>query len=69
MLRAAGLAGFHILVDFHAAPGDTTVSSGNLVADWQALWKAISSRSAFASAMAGRIFLDLINEPDGIGLR
>lgn len=45
------------------------MSSGNLVADWQALWKAISSRSAFASAMAGRIFLDLINEPDGIGLR
>ena len=63
------MQGFYVLVDFHAAPGDTTVSSGKLVADWQALWQAISSRSAFASAMAGRIFLDLINEPDGIGLR
>jgi aryl-phospho-beta-D-glucosidase BglC (GH1 family) len=61
--------GFYILVDFHAAPGDTTVSSGSLVADWRALWQAISSRPAFARAMAGRIFLDLINEPDGIGLR
>ena len=27
--------GFYVLVDFHAAPGDTTVQSGNLVRDWQ----------------------------------
>ena len=63
------LQGFYVLVDFHAAPGDTTVQSGNLVRDWQTLWRVISSRPAFDSALAGRIFLDIINEPDGLGLR
>ena len=58
-----------MLVDFHAAPGDTTVLSGNLLADWQTLWRLISSRPAFGSSLAGRIFLDIINEPDGLGLR
>lgn len=57
-----------MLVDFHAAPGDTTVSSGNLISDWRALWGAIVGRPAFGSGLAGRVFLDLINEPDGIGL-
>ena len=61
--------GFYVLVDFHAAPGDTTVLSGNLVRDWQTLWHLISSRPAFDSALAGRMLLDIINEPDGLGLR
>jgi len=61
--------GFYVLVDFHAAPGDTTVSSGNFVSDWQTLWRAITALPTFASDLAGRIFLDLYNEPDGIGLR
>ncbi len=58
-----------MLVDFHAAPGDTTVLSGNLIRDWQTLWRLLSSRPAFATALAGRVFLDIINEPDGLGLR
>ena len=61
--------GFYVLVDFHAAPGDTTVVSGNLVRDWQTLWHLLSSRPAFATSLAGRVFLDIINEPDGLGLR
>lgn len=61
--------GFYVLVDFHAAPGDTTVSSGNFVSDWQTLWRAVAALPTFASDLAGRIFLDLYNEPDGIGLR
>ena len=63
------LQGFYVLVDFHAAPGDTTLLSGSLVSDWQTLWRLISGRPDFGSAMAGRIFLDIINEPDGLGLR
>lgn len=58
-----------MLVDFHAAPGDTTVSSGNFMSDWQTLWRAITGLPTFSSALVGRIFLDLYNEPDGIGLR
>ncbi len=61
--------GFYVLVDFHAAPGDTTVSSGNFVRDWQALWRAITRLPNFASKLAGRVLLDLMNEPDGLGLQ
>lgn len=61
--------GFYVLVDYHAYPGDTTVSSGNLVSDWQTLWRAITSSASFATDLAGRVFLDLINEPDGINVR
>ncbi len=58
-----------MLVDFHAAPGDTTVASGNFIGDWQTLWRAITNLPNFSTALAGRVFLDLYNEPDGIGLR
>ena len=65
----AAKQGFYVLVDFHAAPGDTTVSSGNFVRDWQALWRAITRLPNFASELAGRVLLDLMNEPDGLGLQ
>ncbi|BDA42796.1 probable major extracellular endoglucanase [Coccomyxa sp. Obi] len=61
--------GFYVLVDYHAAPGDTTVSSGNFISDWQTLWTAITALPNFSSQLAGRMFLDLCNEPDGLGLR
>ena len=61
--------GFYVLVDYHAYPGDTTVASGNLLGDWQTLWTAISGLPTFATDLAGRVFLDLINEPDGINVR
>ncbi len=63
------MQGFYVLVDYHAYPGDTTVASGALVSDWQTLWKAITALPSFASDLAGRVFLDLINEPDGINIR
>ncbi len=63
------MQGFYVLVDYHAAPGDTTVSSGNFIGDWQTLWRAITALPNFSSELAGRMFLDLCNEPDGIGLR
>jgi len=69
MLSKCAMQGFYVLVDYHAYPGDTTVSSGALVSDWQTLWRAITSLPAFASDLAGRVFLDLINEPDGINVR
>ena len=61
--------GFYVLVDFHARPGDTTVSSGNLVGDWTTLWRAMVALPSFSSSLAGRVFLDLINEPDGINVK
>jgi aryl-phospho-beta-D-glucosidase BglC (GH1 family) len=61
--------GFYVLVDYHAYPGDTTVSSGNLVSDWQTLWTAITGLSDYKSTLSGRVFLDLINEPDGINVK
>ena len=60
--------GFYVLIDYHAAPGDTTVSSGNFQSDWTALWSAVVGLPDFADRLAGRLFLDLINEPDGIGI-
>ena len=63
------LQGFYVLVDYHASPGDTTVASGNLVSDWTTLWQAIVNLPNFSSELAGRVFLDLINEPDGISVR
>lgn len=63
------MQGFYVLVDYHAAPGDTTVSSGNLIGDWQTLWRAITALPNFSSQLAGRVFLDIVNEPDGIGIR
>lgn len=63
------MQGFYVLLDYHAYPGDTTVASGSLVSDWQTLWNAITSLPTFASDLAGRVFLDLINEPDGVNVR
>ena len=60
--------GFYVLVDYHAYPGDMTVSSGNLVNDWTTLWQAIVGLPSFGSELAGRVFVDLINEPDGINV-
>jgi hypothetical protein len=57
--------GFYVLVDYHTHSAETALESPEaLVANWMRLWRALTSLRSWGDELKGRIFLDLINEPD-----
>lgn len=57
--------GFYVLVDYHTHNSENALESPeSLVANWMRLWRAMTALSSWEDEMKGRVFLDIINEPD-----
>jgi hypothetical protein len=57
--------GFYVLVDYHTHESENALDSpAALVDNWLRLWRALTAVSSWEDELKGRIFLDLINEPD-----
>jgi aryl-phospho-beta-D-glucosidase BglC (GH1 family) len=62
--------GFYVLLDYHPMGQEyTSYSTEAFVGNWTQLWRAVSCLPNFESGLRGRVFVDLLNEPDSIGQR
>jgi aryl-phospho-beta-D-glucosidase BglC (GH1 family) len=62
--------GMYVVLDYQ--PMGTEEHAYNLdrfVGAWAALWKKISCLPNFSSELAGRVLVDVMNEPDSMGIR
>lgn len=64
-------AGFYVLVDYHPhAEGEPLLNSADSVDEyvdaWQRLWTSLTCLPNWESGLRGRVFLDLLNEPDAL---
>lgn len=63
--------GFYVLVDYHPEPGNTepvTDSVDVFANNWLRLYTAFTCLPNWDKELQGRVFFDLMNEPDGVGL-
>jgi hypothetical protein len=57
--------GFYVLVDYHAHESEDALESPEaLVHNWLRLWRALAAVPSWEDELKGRVFLDVINEPD-----
>jgi len=62
--------GFFVLLDYHPMGNEyTSYDAGAFVGNWTTVWRAVTCLPNFQSDLKGRVFLDLLNEPDSIGQR
>lgn len=63
-------AGMYVLVDYHPMFSEqVALDRQQYVERWAALWRAVTSLPGYAQDLCGRVLLDLLNEPDALGLR
>ena len=63
--------GFYVLVDYHPEPGNVepvTETVEGFSNNWLRLWTAMSCLPNWDKELQGRVFLDLMNEPDGVNI-
>lgn len=61
--------GMYCLVDYHPMGGEqTSHNPAAFVAGWTRVWRAILALPNFESDLRGRVFLDVLNEPDSMGM-
>lgn len=57
--------GFYVLVDYHTHEAEDALDSpAALTENWLRLWRALTALPSWEEELKGRVFLDLINEPD-----
>jgi hypothetical protein len=64
-------SGMYVVVDYHPEPGHVEPVLDSVDAftrSWLKLWLALSCGPEHAPQLAGRVLLDLMNEPDGAGI-
>ncbi len=63
-------AGMYVLVDYHPMFSEqVALDRQQYVDSWAALWRTVTSLPSYPQDLCGRVFLDLLNEPDALGLR
>jgi hypothetical protein len=63
-------AGHYVLVDYHPMGAEqTSYDRALFVSEWAAVWRAITSLPSYQAQLKGRVFVDIMNEPDSMGLR
>uniref|UniRef100_A0A383VWA1 Glycoside hydrolase family 5 domain-containing protein n=1 Tax=Tetradesmus obliquus TaxID=3088 RepID=A0A383VWA1_TETOB len=62
--------GMYVLVDYHPHETEMAVLADpdSFARKWRGLWSAFTCLPNFASDLKGRVFLDLLNEPDELGM-
>lgn len=62
--------GYYVLVDFHPMGLEqTSYDVNNFVNSWKWVWSTLACLPNFDDDMKGRVFLDLLNEPDSMNHR
>jgi aryl-phospho-beta-D-glucosidase BglC (GH1 family) len=62
--------GMYVLIDYHPMGLEATVyNTPAFVNNWKAVWRAVTNLPNFDADIKGRIFIDILNEPDSMGLR
>lgn len=63
--------GFYVLIDYHPEPGNVepiTDSVETYTHNWLKLWTGLTCLPNWGKELQGRVFLDLMNEPDGVNI-
>lgn len=62
--------GYYVLIDYHPM-GHEWVQNDlpEFVASWKWLWGRVACLPNFESDLKGRVFVDIMNEPDSVGVR
>lgn len=66
VLRFLTANGFYVLIDNHLSFDNTAVSN---TAQWLAWWKQLMTDVAALPSTRNRVMVDIMNEPDVLGLR
>lgn len=62
--------GFFVLLDYHPMGLEwTSHDVSHFVGNWTEVWRAVTCLPNYEVGLSGRVFLDLLNEPDSIGQR
>lgn len=66
--------GMYIILDYHGSSGQSlemeSIATAQIFASrWAEVWKAVSCLPRFSQDLAGRVFADILNEPDMFGLK
>eukprot|EP00775_Hariotina_reticulata_P004256 gene4256-4507_t len=62
--------GMYVILDYHPQNSETQAYDLTAFVDaWVNLWASVTCLPNFESDMAGRIILDIMNEPDSMGIR
>lgn len=62
--------GFYVLLDYHPMGLEyTSYDTRDFVGNWTTVWHGVTCLPGFEDDLKGRVFLDLLNEPDSIGQR
>lgn len=57
--------GWYVLIDYHPMGMEkTSYDAAAFVAAWENVWSEISCLPNFSRDLAGRVFIDILNEPD-----
>lgn len=63
-------AGMYVLIDYHPMSSEqVALDRQQYIDSWASLWRTVTSLPNYAHDLRGRVFLDLLNEPDALGLR
>ncbi|KAI8468681.1 MAG: glycoside hydrolase superfamily [Monoraphidium minutum] len=66
--------GIYVILDYHASSGSAletdAISSADLFASrWSEVWRAVACVPRFQQDLAGRVLVDVLNEPDMLSLK
>jgi hypothetical protein len=73
--RLAALPCAAVVLDYHPSYGgpgtaeEHSRSPAALVAGWRRVWRTLACLPSFGSDIKGRVFIDILNEPDCLGYR
>eukprot|EP00775_Hariotina_reticulata_P008523 gene8523-8705_t len=69
MVQYLVASGFYVVLDYHPTPDDPTAMNVKEFAEsWLILWAAVTCLPNFSTDIRGRVLLDLLNDPDKLGL-
>jgi hypothetical protein len=65
--------GLYVILDYHGSSGaalelDAVATAEKFASKWAGVWAAVACVPGFASDLAGRVVVDVLNEPDMLRL-
>ncbi|GBF88153.1 glycoside hydrolase [Raphidocelis subcapitata] len=65
--------GLYVILDYHGSSGatlemDSVATAERFASKWAEVWRAVACVPGFASDVAGRVVIDILNEPDMLKL-
>ncbi len=65
--------GMYVILDYHGSSGqslerDAIVTAAAFAGRWAEVWRAAACLPRFSEDISGRLIIDILNEPDMLGL-